>query len=136
MRWVLALLSAGFAAAAIAVAASGGEEPRRAAAAPAATAAPASQLERGRTAFARLGCQGCHALAESTDPDGFMPGPNLGQPGLLESKTRARLRQDILDPEAEGAVDGYMGMPTDFGRRFKPGELDALITYLLSTTRQ
>jgi len=136
---MLGALSIAFAAAAIAVAASGGDTPVRAA-----EGKPSrSVIERGRTVFARLACADCHQLDGSGAGGEFEGGigPNLSQAGLMETKTRERLRQDIVDPLAEPkAPEGSSGefgtMPTDFAQRMKPGELEALITYLLSTRRQ
>ena len=129
MRWLLAALSAGFAAAAFAVAASGREEPP----ARVPNGKPTrSQLERGKTTFARLGCAGCHNLSGSDAGAQHAPGPNLDF--AIEGKTREQLRRDITDPlaEPEGQMGEFGTMPTDFAQRMKPGELEALISYLLS----
>jgi mono/diheme cytochrome c family protein len=139
VRWVLGFLSIAFAAAAVAVAAGGDQAPVRAAV-PKAAPPPASEVARGKNVFARMGCAGCHDLAAYEGGSEFSGngGPNLDVE--LEGKTRAQLRRDIVDPMAEPegqGADGMFGtMPTDFGQRFKPGELEALISYLLSTTRQ
>ena len=58
-------------------------------------------------------------------------GPDLGK---LEDTDAAFVRESIVDPSAEveqGFPDGVM--PTDFGDKLSPEELDALVKYLLES---
>jgi len=97
----------------VALATSGDDEPKRST-----TAAPAS----GATLFASMGCGSCHTLAAANATGDV--GPSLDE--RLPNHTRASLRAAILNPPRNGM------MPTNFGARMTPAELDALVSYLLA----
>jgi cytochrome c oxidase subunit II len=78
-----------------------------------------------------LGCGGCHALADAATTGST--GPDLDE--NLAGKDEAYIEESIVDPSAqvaEGFQDGLM--PTDFGDRLDPAELDALVKYLAEVT--
>jgi cytochrome c oxidase subunit 2 len=88
-------------------------------------AAPAD----GEQIFAAQGCGSCHTLA-AAGASGTV-GPNLGK---LADTDKAFVRQSIVNPSAnvaQGFPDGVM--PTDFGDKLSPEELDALVKYLLES---
>jgi cytochrome c oxidase subunit II len=83
----------------------------------------------GEQIFTAQGCGSCHALA-AAGASGTV-GPDLGK---LENTDAAFVRESIVDPSAEveqGFPDGVM--PTDFGDKLSPEELDALVKYLLES---
>src|SRR5829696_7185336 len=82
----------------------------------------------GRAVFVRMGCGGCHSLAGASAHGEI--GPDLD--ARLPSHTAASLRAQILDPAQSG---GFATMPTDFGKRMSRAELDALVAFLLDSTR-
>ena len=84
---------------------------------------------QGEQVFTAQGCGSCHTLA-AANASGTV-GPDLGK---LKKANAAFVRQSIVDPSAEveqGFPDGVM--PTDFGDKLSPGELDALVKYLLES---
>lgn len=78
----------------------------------------------GRAAFARMGCGGCHRLAAARSESRI--GPDLDE--RLPEHTRESLTAAIAAPPASGAVGS---MPTDYGERLSPEELDDLVSFLL-----
>jgi cytochrome c oxidase subunit 2 len=84
---------------------------------------------QGEQIFTAQGCGSCHTLA-AANASGTV-GPDLGK---LENANAAFVRQSIVDPSAEvekGFPDGVM--PSDFGDKLSPEELDALVKYLLES---
>jgi cytochrome c oxidase subunit 2 len=81
----------------------------------------------GRQLFAEGGCASCHTLADA-DANGTV-GPNLDE---LSRRDEAYVKQSIVNPNAT-VVQGFPRnvMPDDFGDRFSPEEVDALVKYLL-----
>jgi mono/diheme cytochrome c family protein len=91
------------------------------------------ELAHGRRLFQQH-CASCHAV----EPERIVVGPSLaGIAVLAENRidgldAEAYLAQAILDPEIY-LVEGFPNlMPTNFDRRLRPGELDALLAYLLT----
>jgi cytochrome c oxidase subunit II len=81
----------------------------------------------GEQIFAAQGCGSCHTLA-AANASGTV-GPDLGK---LSNTDEAYVRQSIVKPGAvvvKNFPDGVM--PTDFGDKLSPEELDALVKYLL-----
>ena len=87
--------------------------------------APARQTG-GAEVFARLGCGGCHTLAAAGSQG--QTGPVLDE--VLANHSAASLEAKILDPGPSSF------MPSDFGERLRPGELEALVAFLLEEGRQ
>jgi mono/diheme cytochrome c family protein len=81
-------------------------------------------VSHGRAVFARMGCGGCHRLAAARSERGI--GPDLDE--RLPGHTRESLTAAIVAPPESGLVDQ---MPTDYGERLSPNELDDLVTFLL-----
>jgi cytochrome c oxidase subunit 2 len=98
-----------------------GGDPGREAEQPVAPVA-ASQRD-GLAVWARMGCGGCHRLAAARSRGAI--GPSLDV--ALEDDTAESLRAKVLDDTVGGL------MPTDYARRLHPGELHALVAFLLST---
>jgi cytochrome c2 len=122
-RRVVAPLVAGVVAAAAAFAVSASLDGEDTGSSRAATrSAPAMTPAVGRTVFARMGCGSCHRLAAAGSTGEI--GPSLDE--RLPGHTRASLRAVIVKPPR------YSMMPEDFGTRMTPGELDALIDFLVA----
>jgi cytochrome c oxidase subunit II len=82
---------------------------------------------QGEAIFAANGCGSCHTLSEA-GANGTV-GPNLDD---ISQADRAYIEESIVDPNAEIAEGFSRGiMPDNFGDRLSPGELDALVEYLL-----
>ena len=97
---------------------------------PPTTAARDDPIAHGRALFARMGCGSCHRLAAGA---GIGPiGPDLDV--MLPSYDAKALRAKIADPYPAGATGSFVRMPA-YGGRLSDGELDALVAFLLSTTR-
>ena len=79
-----------------------------------------------------MGCGSCHRLAAGGG-DGQI-GPDLDT--LLHGYTAAALRAKIVDPYPAGDPTYFSAMPQDFGSRMSATELDALVAFLLGTTRR
>jgi len=95
-----------------------------------ATTAPRGDVAAGRALFVRMGCGSCHRLAAGA---GIGPiGPDLDV--VLPSYSAAMLRAKIADPYPAGTGGSFIEMPA-FGSRMSAGELDQLVSFLLSTTR-
>jgi mono/diheme cytochrome c family protein len=88
---------------------------------------------RGRAVFARMGCGGCHRLAAGGG-SGIDVGPDLDE--VLPDHDAGSLRAKIVDPYRAGQAQSFVVMPQDFGTRMSPAELDALVAFLLSTTKR
>jgi mono/diheme cytochrome c family protein len=85
----------------------------------------------GAQVFANNGCGGCHTLAAANA--GGTTGPDLDE--VLPGVTQARLKTDIVDPNAKIAT-GYPAnvMPSNFGNLLSEEELNDLISYLIEST--
>lgn len=83
--------------------------------------------ERGRRVFDDEGCGGCHRLADAGSNGRI--GPDLD--AVLTGQDEARIRQSIVDPQAE-ATPGFDGaqMPDRYGDQLSAEDLDALVKYL------
>jgi cytochrome c oxidase subunit 2 len=81
-----------------------------------------------------IACGSCHQLAAAGTPAGGI-GPNLDK--VLAGKDAAFIKTSIVDPQAEIAK-GYPPnvMPPNFGQTLKPAEIDALVQYLVKSTRK
>jgi cytochrome c oxidase subunit 2 len=111
----------------------GGEEPRGGGpvAPVTAAAAPQDAIAAGRALFARMGCGGCHRLAQG---GGTGPiGPDLDE--VLPSYNAAMLRAKIVEPYPAGPSKSFDLMPQGYGSRMGRDELDDLVAFLLSTAR-
>jgi len=85
----------------------------------------------GAQVFANNGCGGCHTLAAAKS--GGVTGPNLDE--VLPGQTAAMVEESVVDPNAHIAKGYPAGvMPQNFGSIIKPGEIKALVTYLLEST--
>jgi mono/diheme cytochrome c family protein len=84
------------------------------------------EVEAGRRLFARMGCGSCHTLAAAGSQGEI--GPDLDE--RLPAHDRKSLTAVITDPPSDGS--GFSGMPTNFGTRMSPGELDDLVSFLLA----
>lgn len=90
----------------------------------------------GQAVFARMACGGCHTLAAAGADAQHKPGPDLDD--RLPGYTRATLKAKITNPYPDRRPSDQEfvgGMPTDFAQRMTNAELDALVTYLLDTTK-
>jgi len=127
-----AVLAAGAVLLALGGPARGGEEPRGGGPAPpAAAAAPQDAIAAGRALFARMGCGGCHRLAQG---GGTGPvGPDLD--AVLPNYNAAMLRAKIVEPYPAGPSESFAMMPQDYGSRMSRDELDDLVAFLLSAAR-
>ncbi len=85
----------------------------------------------GRALFARMGCGGCHELAQGAGAGSV--GPNLDT--VLPNYDAAMLRAKIVDPYPAGASASYAQMPPDYGARMSAGELADLVAFLLAAAR-
>ena len=91
-------------------------------------AGPEELAAAGKQVFTGTGgCGGCHTLADA-GTNGQI-GPNLDD--TLAGVSAAKLREDIVDPNAELA-QGYPPdvMPSTYEQTLSPSELDALVAYL------
>lgn len=91
-----------------------------------------SAYATGRSAFARMGCGGCHRLAAGGGA-GTGIGPDLD--ARLTGYDARSLRARIVDPYAGGEPTSFGAMPQDYGARMSPRELDALVAFLLAARR-
>jgi cytochrome c oxidase subunit II len=82
--------------------------------------------ESGHAVFVRMGCGSCHTLAAAGSAGTI--GPNLDQ--RLNRHTRESLIARITAAPSE--TETFSVMPTDFGSRMNPRELDALVSFLLA----
>lgn len=97
----------------------------------AATAAPDPVAAGGR--IFTIQCGGCHAISD-VGPDAL--GPRLGAMAAranAQPDPAAWLRSSIISPNAEVAPGYQPGlMPVSYGQSLRPGEIDALVAYMLS----
>ena len=74
-----------------------------------------------------MGCGSCHTLAAAGSAGSI--GPNLDE--RLPRHTRESLIARITAAPSE--AETFSVMPTDFASRMEPGELDALVGFLLAS---
>jgi mono/diheme cytochrome c family protein len=93
-----------------------------------ATGAP--DVSEGKQLFADNGCGSCHTLSAAGSSGTI--GPDLDQ--ALQGKPAGFIHQSIVDPNAQVAK-GYAAntMPQTFGEQMSPGELDALVAFLMAS---
>lgn len=86
----------------------------------------------GAQVFDSAGCSGCHTLAAAGASAAV--GPDLD--GALKGESADFIKTSIVDPNAVIAK-GYPPdvMPQDFGTRLSPEELDAVVQYLVESTK-
>lgn len=97
-----------------------------------ADASPAEQAAAGEQVFAANGCGACHTLAEAGSSGQI--GPNLDD--SLKGDDEARIREDIVEPDAEVAPGYGAGiMPSTFGQTISESDLNALVAYLKEATQ-
>jgi mono/diheme cytochrome c family protein len=123
-----ALVAAAAAMAALAFAA-GGDESAPAGPRPTATAIPGSTAAApgGLAVWVANGCGGCHTFAPANANGMFAPDLALS----LQGADRAYIRQSIVDPDAVAAPNWDTGvMPTDFGERISPDDLEKLVAFI------
>jgi len=80
-----------------------------------------------------MGCGSCHRLAAGGGR-GQRVGPDLD--ALLPGYGAASLRAKIVEPYPQGEPTYIPAMPRDYGTRMSAAELDALVAWLLATTRR
>jgi cytochrome c oxidase subunit 2 len=85
----------------------------------------------GAKVFADNGCGGCHTLAAAGSSG--QTGPDLGK--VLKGKDAAYIKQSITDPGAKLEKGFPNVMPANFGETLSPQELDALVQYLIQSTK-
>lgn len=102
-------------------------------------AAPATAAIDGKTLFTKgngesIACGSCHQLAAAGTPAGGI-GPDLDK--VLPGQTPVMIKESILKPQAQIAK-GYPPnvMPPNFGETLKPEEVDALVQYLVDSTKK
>jgi cytochrome c551/c552 len=85
----------------------------------------------GKQVFDANGCGSCHTLKAAGSSG--MVGPDLDEG--LKGKTASFIRQSIVDPNAE-ITPGFPPdtMPQNFGQAISPGDLNALIAFLVAST--
>lgn len=90
-----------------------------------------SDLDLGAQVFADNGCGGCHTLSAAGSTG--TTGPDLD--AALKGESAEFIDTSIVDPNSVIA-QGYPPdvMPSDFGDRISPEDLDALIQYLVAST--
>jgi cytochrome c oxidase subunit 2 len=95
-------------------------------------AAPAAGPD-AKQIFSASGCSSCHTLAAAGAAGTI--GPDLDK--VLPGQTPAMVKESIVDPQADIAK-GYPPntMPPNFGQTLKPAEIDALVQYLISSTKK
>lgn len=97
----------------------------------------AATLAAGKKVFAANGCGGCHTLKDAGA--GGNIGPDLDKLAA-DAKTAgqplaAYVRESIVNPNAYIVPSFQKGiMPGSFGQTLKPGELNALVAYLVGVS--
>ncbi|WP_026910950.1 c-type cytochrome [Patulibacter minatonensis] len=86
--------------------------------------------DQGRKVFGDNGCGGCHRLADAKS--GGTIGPDLDQ--ALSASDLAEIREDIVDPGAQGTPGFPSGRMPDGYDRLSTSDLDALVRYLQAAT--
>ncbi len=92
-----------------------------------------AMVEEGKQDFT-ANCAACH----STEPDIVLVGPSMA--GLVNRvminetglDAQEYIRQSILEPDAYLTAGFNDLMPKTYGQSLSPGQLDALIAYLLT----
>jgi cytochrome c oxidase subunit II len=86
--------------------------------------------DRGRKVFGDNGCGGCHRLADAKS--GGTIGPDLDR--ALSASDLAEIREDVVDPGAQGTPGFPSGRMPDGYDRLSKADLDALVRYLQAAT--
>ncbi|WP_354697810.1 Cytochrome c oxidase subunit 2 [Paraconexibacter sp. AEG42_29] len=81
-----------------------------------------------------IACGSCHQLADAGTPAGGV-GPNLDM--VLAGQSADMIKESIVEPE-KVATKGFPPgvMPPNYGETLKPEELDALVEYLVTSTKK
>jgi cytochrome c oxidase subunit 2 len=102
-------------------------------------AAAAPSAIDGKTLFTKgngesIACGSCHQLAAAGTPAGGI-GPELDK--VLPGDTPEMIKTSIVNPQAE-ISKGYPAnvMPPNYAQTLKPAELDALVQYLVASTKK
>ncbi len=103
------------------------------------TSTTASSSAAGLSAFNSYGCSGCHTLT-AAKATGTV-GPNLDKLVAYAKQANQPLEsfvhESIVNPEAyiqPGYPKGVM--PSDFAQKLNPGQLEALVTFLVQSAQQ
>jgi cytochrome c oxidase subunit II len=104
------------------------------------TARREGALGEGRRLYTAVGCAGCHTLFDAgADAETGPPLEGLGE--IVEKRKpgqslREYLRESIVDPKAF-VVSGFSpeGMPANYREQLDRAEIDALLDYLVRTTK-
>jgi mono/diheme cytochrome c family protein len=85
--------------------------------------------QAGREVFASQGCGSCHAF--SAAGTNASTGPDLDE--SLEGDDPEHIRESIVDPRAELESGFPPIMPTDYGEKLSPTQLEDLVAFLSET---
>jgi mono/diheme cytochrome c family protein len=107
--------------------ATGGDGGERAAAPSASPAATAAEARDGFEVWTEQGCGSCHTLAAANAHGPVGPDLDVN----LVSVPAAYIEESIVAPD-KVVAPGYSAgmMPSDYGARISPGELDRLVDFL------
>ena len=83
----------------------------------------------GAQVYANNGCGSCHVLAAAQSAGNL--GPNLDE--VIPDMTEAEIRQSIVNPGAVIAPGYPNAMPSDYGTKISPEELNQLIEFLVTS---
>ena len=83
----------------------------------------------GAQVYANNGCGSCHVLAAAQSAGNL--GPNLDE--VIPDMTEAEIRQSIVNPGAVIAPGYPNAMPSDYGTKISPEELNQLIDFLVTS---
>lgn len=99
----------------------------------AATGGTTAAAPDGKQIFEASSCGSCHTLAAAGATGNI--GPVLDK--VLPGQTPAMVKESIVKPDADIAKGFSPGvMPPNFGETLKPDEIDALVQYLISSTKK
>jgi len=83
----------------------------------------------GAQIYANNGCGSCHALAAAQSAGNL--GPNLDE--VIPTMTDAEIKESIVNPGKVIAKGYPNAMPSDFGSKITPQQLDQLIDFLVTS---
>lgn len=94
--------------------------------------APMEGDDPGAAVFTSNGCGGCHTLEASGTSANI--GPNLDE--VLAGQDDAMIKESIVDPEKELSA-GFGGgiMPANYAETIPEADIDAMVTYLVESTK-